>query len=117
MTDQAIVDAVRHSRLATELSDAQMRTLADSLVLRDLQPDEVLVKEGKSDNHLYVIVNGAIGVVRNAGTTERVTLLNPDLRVAGELLAQAPGVSRLTPAASLSSRASPDQVVMSRLPN
>jgi CRP-like cAMP-binding protein len=75
MTDQAIVDAVRHSRLATELSEAQMRTLADSLVLRDLQPDEVLVKEGKSDNHLYVIVNGAIGVVRNAGTTERVTLL------------------------------------------
>ena len=75
MTDQAIVDAVRHSRLATELSEAQMRTLADSLVLRDLRPDEVLVKEGKSDNHLYVIVNGAIGVVRNAGTTERVTLL------------------------------------------
>jgi CRP-like cAMP-binding protein len=75
MTDQAIVDAVRHSRLATELSEAQMRTLADSLVLRDLRPDEVLVKEGKSDNHLYVIVNGAIGVVRNAATTERVTLL------------------------------------------
>ena len=75
MTDHAIVDAVRHSRLATELSEAQMRTLADSLVLRDLRPDEVLVKEGKSDNHLYVIVNGAIGVVRNAGTTERVTLL------------------------------------------
>ena len=75
MTDQAIVDAVRHSRLATELSEAQMRTLADSLVLRDLRPDEVLVKEGRSDNHLYVVVSGAIGVVRNAGTTERVTLL------------------------------------------
>jgi len=52
-----------------------MPTLADSLVLRDLQPGEVLVKEGKSDNHLYVIDNGAVGVVRNAGTTERVTLL------------------------------------------
>ena len=75
MTDQAIVDAVRHSRLATELSEAQMRTLAESLVLRDLRPDEVLVKEGRSDNHLYVVVSGAIGVVRNAGTTERVTLL------------------------------------------
>ena len=75
MTDHAIVDAVRHSRLATELSEAQMRTLADSLVFRDLRPDEVLVKEGHSDNHLYVIVSGAIGVVRNAGTTERVTLL------------------------------------------
>jgi CRP/FNR family cyclic AMP-dependent transcriptional regulator len=75
MTDQTLVDAVCRSRLATELSDAQMRTLADRLVFRDLQPDEVLVEEGHSDNHLYVIVHGALGVVRNAGTTDRVTLL------------------------------------------
>jgi hypothetical protein len=59
MTDQAIVDAVRRSRLATELSEAQMRTLADNLVFRDLRPDEVLVKEGTSDNHLYVIARAA----------------------------------------------------------
>jgi len=75
MTDQTLIDALRRSRLATELSDAQTRTLADSLAFRDLQPDEVLVKEGTSDNHLYVIVSGALGVVRSAGTAERVTLL------------------------------------------
>ena len=75
MTDQALVDAVRGSRLATELSEAQIRTLADNLVFCDLRTDEVLVKEGASDNHLYVIVSGALGVVRNAGTAERVTLL------------------------------------------
>jgi CRP/FNR family cyclic AMP-dependent transcriptional regulator len=75
MTDQALVDAVRLSRLATELSEAQMRTLADNLEFRDLRPDEVLVKEGTSDNHLYVVVSGALGVVINTGTAERITLL------------------------------------------
>jgi CRP/FNR family cyclic AMP-dependent transcriptional regulator len=74
MTDQALVDAVRRSRLATELSEVQMRTLADSLALRDLRHDEVLVREGTSDNHLYVIVSGALSVVRNAGTAEQVIL-------------------------------------------
>jgi CRP-like cAMP-binding protein len=75
MTDQALVEALRHSRLGVELSDEQTRTLADNLRFRDLESDEILVKEGTSDNHLYVIVRGALGVVRNAGTPERITLV------------------------------------------
>jgi len=74
MTDQSIVDALRSSQLATELSDEQTRTLANNLAFRDLEPDEVLVAEGTSDNHLYVMVSGALGVVRNAGTAEEITL-------------------------------------------
>jgi CRP/FNR family transcriptional regulator, cyclic AMP receptor protein len=74
MTDRALVDAVRRSRLATELSEVQMRTLADSLAFRDLRHDEVLVREGTSDHHLYVIVSGALGVARNAGTAEQLIL-------------------------------------------
>jgi CRP/FNR family cyclic AMP-dependent transcriptional regulator len=73
MTDQAIVDALRGSQLATELSHEQTGTLADTLAFRDLQPGEVLVKEGTSDNHLYVIVRGALGVVKSVGTAEEVT--------------------------------------------
>ena len=78
MTDQALVDAVRRSQLAVELSDLQMRTLADSLAFRDLHPGEILVGEGTSDNHLYVIVNGALGVVKNTGTAEQLTLFTLD---------------------------------------
>ena len=74
MTDQALVDALGVSQLATELSHEQTRTLADNLAFRDLQPGDVLVAEGTSDNHLYVIVSGALGVVRNAGTAEEITL-------------------------------------------
>jgi CRP/FNR family cyclic AMP-dependent transcriptional regulator len=75
MTDPALIDALQHSRLAAELSDEQVRTLATNLAFRDLKPDEILVREGTSDNHLYVVVYGALGVVRNAGKAERVTLL------------------------------------------
>jgi CRP/FNR family transcriptional regulator, cyclic AMP receptor protein len=74
MTDEAIVDALHRSQFGTELSQAQMRTLAESVAFRNLQADEILVREGTSDNHLYVIVSGALGVVRNAGTPEQVIL-------------------------------------------
>jgi CRP-like cAMP-binding protein len=74
MTNPEIFAACRGSRLAAELTDEQMRVLAEHLVLRDLQADEVLVNEGTSDNHLYVIVRGALGVVRGAGSEAPVTL-------------------------------------------
>ena len=74
MTDQALVNALQQSRLGSELSDAQAKTLADSLAFRDLRPGEILVPEGTSDNHLYVIIQGGLGVVKNAGTAEELTL-------------------------------------------
>jgi len=85
MTDPALVDALRHSRLGAELSDDEMHTLAENLGFRDLEQDEVLVSEGTSDDQLYVIVRGALGVVRNAGTSERVTLLT---LTAGDLVGE-----------------------------
>ena len=86
MSDQPVLEALRGSRLATELSDDHLRVLAHSVVLRDLQPGEVLLPEGTSDNHLYVIVNGSLGVIKNAGEADAVTpssLTNGDL--VGEL--------------------------------
>jgi CRP-like cAMP-binding protein len=85
MTDQALVDALQHSRLGAELSAEQSKILADNLSFRDLAPDEVLVAQGTSDDHLYVIVQGALGVVRNAGMPERVTLIT---LTAGDLVGE-----------------------------
>ena len=65
MSELSIIDALRRSRLARELSDDEVRVLAEHLVFRDLKPGEVLVPEGTSDDHLYVIVHGALGVVRS----------------------------------------------------
>lgn len=67
-------DALRASRLGEELDDGQLRTLAACIAFRDLAHGEVLVAEGTSDNHLYVPVHGALGVVRNAGHEDAVTL-------------------------------------------
>ena len=74
MTDQALVLALQQSHLSRELSPEQVATLAAHLVFRDLKSDEVLVREGSSDDHLYVIVSGVLGVIKNSGTPEAVTL-------------------------------------------
>jgi len=73
MTDPRL-EALRATRLAAELNASQAQALADVLTLRDLKPGDVLVQEGSTDSHLYVIVKGVLGVVKNAGTPEAVTL-------------------------------------------
>jgi CRP-like cAMP-binding protein len=85
MNDINVVDALRKSRLATELTDEQTRTLAQSVAFRDLRPGEVLVPEGTSDNHLYVIVSGGLGVVKNHGKDDSVTLFS---QTAGDLVGE-----------------------------
>jgi CRP-like cAMP-binding protein len=85
MTDRALVEALQHSRLGAELASDQLETLAGSVAFRDLEPGEVLVAQGTSDDHLYVIVRGALNVVRDAGTSERVTLLT---LTAGDLVGE-----------------------------
>jgi len=76
MTNQVDFDALRTSRLGTELTDAQVRTLSAIVTFRDLAPGTVLVPEGTSDNHLYVIVSGVLGVIRNVGGADEVTLVS-----------------------------------------
>lgn len=70
----SLADVLRTTKLATELSDAQVQTLAGVMELKDLKEGEVLVREGMADEHLYVIVSGVLGVVKNAGAAEQVTL-------------------------------------------
>lgn len=68
------LEALRASKLAPELGDDELGTLSGHIVFRDLRGGEVLVPEGTSDNHLYVPVRGALGVVKNAGGGDAVTL-------------------------------------------
>lgn len=69
------LDLVRNSALAVELTGDQCAVLADVVSLRALKDGEVLVKQGASDNHLYVIVSGSLAVARQVdGSGEWVTL-------------------------------------------
>jgi CRP/FNR family transcriptional regulator, cyclic AMP receptor protein len=74
MTATTPYDALRASRLATELSEVQCRTLAALITMRDLANGDVLVREGTSDTHLHALVTGALAVVRAAGGPDEVTL-------------------------------------------
>lgn len=75
MTNRSKLEALRASKLAVELSGEQCGVLSELIDFRDLKAGDVLVREGKRDNHLYVIVSGAVGVVKNAGSDEQARLL------------------------------------------
>lgn len=74
MTDTSLLETLRASKLAAELTEEQSRRLAEAMTMRDLREGEVLVREGTSDSHLYLLVRGVLGVVKNAGSPERVTI-------------------------------------------
>ena len=74
MTTDERYATLRGTRLATELTDEQCRRLADLIVLTDVAEGDVLVREGTSDSHLYVVTKGVMGVVKNHGTDDSVTL-------------------------------------------
>jgi CRP/FNR family cyclic AMP-dependent transcriptional regulator len=69
-----LLEALRDSQLAADLTDARQERLARALAFRELAKGDVLVGEGKSDDHLYVLVSGAIAVTRNAGRPGALTL-------------------------------------------
>ena len=74
MTDLTPYEALRSTKLAAELTDDQCRVLAGLVTLRDLNQGETLVAEGVVDNHLYVILQGDLAVIKNAGTDAAETL-------------------------------------------
>ncbi len=74
MQTPELATALRSTRLAVELTDAQVQTLAAVMEMKDLHDGDVLVHEGTADEHLYIIVGGVLGVVKKPGTQDQVTL-------------------------------------------
>ncbi|HEY5307987.1 MAG TPA: cyclic nucleotide-binding domain-containing protein [Casimicrobiaceae bacterium] len=85
MTTLTNLEALRASKLGAELTNGQSQLLSELISFRDLKTGEVLVKGGTRDNVLYVIVDGALGVVRNAGNPDEVTLFT---LTAGDLVGE-----------------------------
>ncbi|MGZ5205875.1 MAG: cyclic nucleotide-binding domain-containing protein [Caldimonas sp.] len=73
-TDPALYEAVRASPLAKELTPEQTDVLAGLLRLETFQPKQVLAREGAADNHLFVVAEGSLGVVKHLGTPEESLL-------------------------------------------
>jgi CRP/FNR family transcriptional regulator, cyclic AMP receptor protein len=85
MPDPVKVAALKGTKLAAELDAAQIGVLADLIEVRDLKQGDVLVREGTSDNHLFVVLSGVIGVVKNVGTPDAVTF---NTFAAGDLVSE-----------------------------
>ena len=66
VADALTFGLVRDSALAAELTGDQCGVLADLIAVRDLADGEVLVNEGESDNHLYVVVSGMLAVAKRS---------------------------------------------------
>lgn len=64
MPDASKLELVRDSALAVELTGDQCRVLTALMDVLDLADGEILVKSGASDNRVYAVVSGALGVSR-----------------------------------------------------
>jgi CRP/FNR family transcriptional regulator, cyclic AMP receptor protein len=71
MAEPSKLQLLRDSALASELDAKQCAALAELVTVRDLADGEVLVDEGKSDDHVHVIVSGALGVAKRMQPGEK----------------------------------------------
>ena len=74
MTQAAILEGLKNSKLVVEMTDDQRAALAAAMTLRELAAGEVLVREGDTDDHLYVIASGVLGIIKAAGTENEMTI-------------------------------------------
>ena len=71
---QELVEKIRNSCLSHDLSDDECAVLAEIASEKNLADDEVLITEGHTDDCLYVILNGKIGVTKQTGGGDETTL-------------------------------------------
>jgi len=64
MAEPSKLQLLRDSALSAELDAKQCAALAEVVTLRDLADGEILVDEGKSDDHVHVVVSGALAVAK-----------------------------------------------------
>jgi CRP-like cAMP-binding protein len=74
MTDDTVLQVLRASRLAADLSEDECRVLSGLVSLRDLADGEVLAHQGTADSRLHVVAGGALAIVRDVSGDERLTV-------------------------------------------
>lgn len=73
-TDPALIAAVQASPLAQHLNPAETAVLAGVMSAQAHPANTVLAREGASDNHLYIVCTGSLGVVRGLGSPEQTQI-------------------------------------------
>ena len=85
MSDQEI-KTIAQSVLGADLNETECQAISDITSHRTLKKDEILFREGASDDQLYVLVSGKIDVIKNYGQKSQtdIATLKPGA-LAGEL--------------------------------
>jgi CRP/FNR family transcriptional regulator, cyclic AMP receptor protein len=65
---------LRHSPFSEGLTDTQLRALTAVTFCRRLQDQEILIEEGKIDNSLHIVTEGALAVTRDLGKGDYTTI-------------------------------------------
>ena len=63
-----------NSPFGAELAADEIKALAGVISTRQLKENEILIKEGATDDALHVVINGRLAATRNTGGDEYVTL-------------------------------------------
>jgi CRP/FNR family cyclic AMP-dependent transcriptional regulator len=74
MTEKTKLQALQASKLGADLDERECRVLCDLFTVRDLANQEVLVREDTIDDHLYVVADGTLGVVRTSSSDQPLTI-------------------------------------------
>ena len=74
MTDDIVLQALRASRLAADLSEDECRILSGLVSVHDLADGEVLARQGTADSRLHVVASGVLAIIRDVSGDERVTV-------------------------------------------
>ena len=68
-------DNIQHnSPFGAELEADEIKALAGVISIRHLNEDDILIKEGTTDDALHVVISGRLAATRNTGGDEYVTL-------------------------------------------
>ncbi|NEX18430.1 MAG: cyclic nucleotide-binding domain-containing protein [Halochromatium sp.] len=74
MTEDSDFSYLRHSPLTSGLSDEQVQALAGIAYCRRLADQQLLIAEGRIEDSLHIIAEGAIAVTRDLGKGEFTTI-------------------------------------------
>ena len=86
MPDQSKAKVVKGSKIGVELTDKQCAVVAELIDLSKYADGDVVVAEGATDDHLRVVLSGALAVAKKSSDKEwlRLTVLTAG-DLAGEL--------------------------------
>ena len=82
MPDQNKASVIKKSRIGAELTDEQCAILSDLVDLHEYADGDVVVAEGATDDHLRIVVSGALAVAKKSNEDEWMRL---NVLTAGDL--------------------------------